>query len=63
MDRFSLAANAECVRGEIIRKQSGSGHDNGGSQRLETGGLYLRNRDGCGDVDGRDGGSDGLSVT
>jgi hypothetical protein len=46
-----------------MRKQSGGGHDNGGSQRLETGGLYLRNRDGCGDVDGRDGGSDGSSVT
>ena len=43
------------ARAEIMRKQSG-GDDNGGTHRLETGGLHLRNRDGCGDVDGRDGG-------
>src|SRR6516164_7302218 len=43
------------VCAEIARKQFG-GDDDGGSQRLETGGLHLRNRDGCGDVDGRDGG-------
>jgi hypothetical protein len=48
------------ARAEIMRKQSG-GDDNDGSERLETGGLHLRNRDGCGDVDGRDGG-DGFAA-
>jgi hypothetical protein len=47
-------------RAEIMRKQSG-GDDNDGSHRLETGGLHLRNRDRCGDVDGRDGG-DGFAA-
>ena len=44
-------------------KQSSGADDNGEAQGLETGGLHLRNRDGCGDVDGRDGGSDGSAVT